>query len=139
MHNIRKAKKTDRGAIDSILEEMDLFHGSISIDNFWVGEQDGDVIAIAQLEDLGDVGIISCVGVKPPHRRNGVASELIGKMLDGVNGDVYLFTLIPELFKRVGFKEATPPKVVSDYRVHFDCAGCKPEKCICMKWNRGQS
>jgi N-acetylglutamate synthase-like GNAT family acetyltransferase len=132
MYSIRKAEKADRDAIDSILEEMDLFHGSISIDNFWMGENGGNVVAVAQLENLGGAEIISCVGVKPPHRRNGVASELICKMLDGADGDVYLFTLIPEFFERMGFERAIPPRAVSDYRSNFKCAGCEPERCVCM-------
>jgi len=134
---IRKAGKADRDAIDSIIEEMNLFQESVSVDNFWVGEKDGEVIAVAQLEDLGDEGIISCLGVKPSHRRKGIASKLLGRMIDGTDGDIYLFTVMPDFFEGVGFEEAAPTGSARDYRRNLNCAACEPEKCVCMKFNRG--
>jgi len=132
MYTIRKAREADRGAIDSILQEMDLLHGSVLIDDFWVGEEGGDIVAVAQLEILGGAGMISSVGVRPSHRRRGFASELVLRMLEGVEGDAYLFTLIPEFFGRMGFEGVAPPEAVSGYRSNFNCAGCEPERCICM-------
>lgn len=133
MYTIGKARNCDGGEIDKILHEMDLFHGSISIGNFWVGKKGGKVVAIAQIEAVGDDFVISSVGVEPEHRRNGIASDLVSRMLGVVEGDVYLFTQIPELFARLGFEGTDPPKTVSEYRIHFDCAACKPGKCVCMK------
>ncbi len=132
MYTVRKAGREDGEAIRSILSEMELSHGSISIDDLWVGERGGEIVAVAQLQDVGGAQIVSSLGVRPPHRKRGVASALIGEMLGAAKEDVYLFTLIPGFFRRLGFTEADPPPKIAEYRTNFDCGACQSERCACM-------
>jgi len=157
---IRKAMEKDWDEIAHLLKDMHLAHGSISIQNFWVTLEDDQVIAMAQLEpiDLRDPStspstqqvecsaslrmrgrktstphiFLSSVGVRNDYRGRGIAKALINKMLLHVDQEVYLYTIIPEYFGKLGFVRTTPPDE-DDYRKHFDCKSCTADKCICMK------
>ncbi|MFH1829302.1 MAG: GNAT family N-acetyltransferase [Pseudomonadota bacterium] len=129
---IRRAQKKDWDDITHLLKDMDLVHGSISIQNFWVALQGDKVAAVAQLEPWENYFFLSSVGVRTDCRGRGIATALINQMLSHVKHDIYLYTIIPEFFEKLGFENTDPPDG-NDYRRHFDCDECAPEKCACMK------
>jgi N-acetylglutamate synthase-like GNAT family acetyltransferase len=135
---VRKSNKDDRAAIDRLIDDLELSHNALSCDEFWVGELNGEVVAIAQITPVGASHVLSSVGVRADHRRRGLAGTLLDRMLERVEGEVYLFTLEPSIFATMGFEPASPPEGVERFRVHYECDACHAERCVCMKWNGGR-
>jgi N-acetylglutamate synthase-like GNAT family acetyltransferase len=129
---IRRAQENDLADITRLLDEMDLAHGSISLSNFWIAKEDGEVVGIAHLEPVRRIQYLSSVGVRKDRRGRGIATALIDKILTHAEQDVFLYTVIPEFFERQGFMKTDPPEG-DDYRRYFDCSACTPDKCVCMK------
>ncbi len=129
---IRRARESDWDDIKSLLESMNLAHASISVKNFWIAEDEGRVVGLAQLEKTGGHFFLSSVGVCPDQRGKGIASALLEKMLSQADQVVYLYTVIPDFFKEFGFVTTAAPDG-DDYRRHFDCMSCDPKSCVCMK------
>lgn len=131
--NIRKAADGDWKAISRILDDLDLSHPSLVCENFWVAEADGAIIGVAHVEDRGACVYLSAVGVEEAFRGRGAASALLGKVNAGQAKDVYVYTLIPDFFMRLGFEFSEPhPDLPS--RDIYDCElTCSPDECRCMR------
>lgn len=139
MLRVRKAVHDDQVAIDGLLEELQLAHNALSQEEFWVGEINGEVMAIAQLTEVGEQRVLSSVGVRKAYRRRGVARQLLNTMLEQVDGEVYLFTLEPDIFAAIGFEPAKTPEAVARFRAHYNCDACHTHSCSCMRRIGGKS
>jgi N-acetylglutamate synthase-like GNAT family acetyltransferase len=128
---IRKATDSDREAVYRILRELDLEYASLSFDHFWVAEQDGLVAAVARLEEFKEFCFLSAVGTAAVEQGRGIASQLLQKMLESCDRNVYLYTVIPDFFKKFGF-EPSPVCSGLPVREGFNCKECHPENCACM-------
>lgn len=128
----RASSKSDLSAVKGIIKELDLAYPSLAYNDFWVAEDQQTIIAIAKLEDLGAFSFLSSVGVRGKVQHRGVASALLNGLLTAVKKDVYLYTIIPEFFKKFGFRPAAvhPPNLPA--REVFSCHECEPEKCSCL-------
>jgi N-acetylglutamate synthase-like GNAT family acetyltransferase len=131
MLEIRKAKISDQPAILQILEELDLASPLQKTEYFWVAEVDNEIAGIARLEDCGEYLFLSCVGVKTKHHNQGIASRLLEPLLINTKHKIYLYTTIPEFFKRFGFKNVSPSSRLPS-KEYFSCQECFPEKCQVM-------
>jgi N-acetylglutamate synthase-like GNAT family acetyltransferase len=131
MLKIRKAEKKDVAAIRGLIEQLDLAYPGQTFDNFWVAEENGKVVGIADLKESADIYFLSSVGTDAQHQRQGFASEFLKELLKGLKKDVYLYTIIPGFFSRLGFKAVTRPSILP-VREIFNCSECQPEKCVCM-------
>lgn len=131
MLEIRGAQLSDQPAILQILEELDLFSPLQKLDGFWLAEVDNEIIGIARLEDCGEYLFLSCVGVKTKYQNQGIASRLLEPLLINTNKKIYLYTTIPDFFKRFGFK-ATSSSTNLPSKENYKCQECFPEKCQTM-------
>jgi len=131
MLEIRKAKISDQPAILQILEELDLASPLQKLDDFWLAEVGNEIAGIARLEDCGEYLFLSCVGVKTKHQNQGIASRLLEPLLINTKHKIYLYTTIPDFFKRFGFKAASPSFRLPS-KENFRCQECFPEKCQTM-------
>lgn len=128
---IRKTRPEDRSRIGDILNELDLAYEALSFDDVWLVEEKGKVLSVAELCDHGDSFLLSAVGTVRSSQGKGIASRLLKMILKDLDKPVYLYTLIPEFFARLGFvpigASDRPPS-----REIYNCATCDPSRCVCM-------
>jgi len=134
---IRTAQGKDNQAIISLLKELDLYYSAIKIKDFWVAEENKQIIGAAQLLDCGEFLFLSSVGVDQKHQKHGVAKKLLNKLLTKQDKEIYLYTIIPDFFRRFGFEITTtlPQNLPSKDR--YECADCYPERCVTMVGLKG--
>lgn len=132
MITVRPAQTGDFPAIDGVLDAMELGHPSMRMSDFWVAEVDGDLAGIANVADCGASLYVSGVGVLPTYQGQGVAAELLSACLGSATKGTYLYTKIPEFFRRFRFDEAAAPPEIPPREI-YDCATCGDvERCVCM-------
>ncbi|MFC1540748.1 GNAT family N-acetyltransferase [Candidatus Margulisiibacteriota bacterium] len=134
MQKVRPAVKKDAEDITKILKELDLYYTGLQLKDFWVAEQNGQIVGTAQLEVLPDLCFLSSVGVRPTEQKHGIGKALLTELFNQCKGDkpVYLYTIIPGFFAKFGFKPTTdlPPQLPSKSR--YECAACHSDRCVTM-------
>jgi len=129
---LRTAQEADFPAIDLILSELELGHASIKMELFHVGISGNGIVAVANVMDCGPSLYMSAVGVKKSSQGGGVARSFLGRLLSGLPKEVYVYTRIPDFFKRFGFKESAAPGEIPPRSI-YDCASCGGiNECLCM-------
>ncbi len=131
MIKIRKAQEKDKNEILRILKDLDLYYPSQSLNNFWVAEKDGKIVGIVQLEEYEAFFFLRSLGIIQKHRKQGIATSLLGEIFKTTQKDIYLYTISPKFFEKFGFKVCAPfPDLPS--KEALGCKECYPEKCVCM-------
>jgi len=131
MNQIRKAIEEDRSAIVALLRAVEFFYPPIEISAFWVLEKDNDILAILQLDEYDDFFYLSNVVTKPSLQKEGIGSELVEGVAQQSDKDIYLFTIIPDFFNKVGFQVTEKPEKVPSEDPGI-CEKCDPNRCRCM-------
>ena len=131
MLKIRPAQKKDSQRLLKILRELDLFYPSLTLDHFWVAEKGHAIVGAIRLEEYDDFYFLSCFGVIEKERKHGIAATLLEQSLKNIRKKVYLYTIIPDFFKKFGFEEA-PCASSLPSKEKLGCEECSPEKCACM-------
>jgi len=131
MLNIRIFTLKDLPAIKNILTEADLLYPNIEYKDFWVAEQDLQIVGVLQLEKRTNYSFLSSLGVLPQCQNKGIASKMLDAVTNNAPQDVYLYTIIPHFFEKNGFKVTPTPSFIPP-RTGFDCVNCEREKCVCM-------
>jgi N-acetylglutamate synthase-like GNAT family acetyltransferase len=133
MIKIRRSQANDHATILEIIKEQELSYPTQTLDHFWVAEEKGRVIGIADLWEFRNFLFLSSVGVLASRQRRGVATKLLNTMLSGLGKDVFLFTVTPDFFGKFGFRIVTEPPKGLPHRTIFSCATCTPEACVTMR------
>ena len=131
MLNIRKSKPEDYNHIYILLNELDLGYESQKYENFYVGEVDSTIVAILELDLYPEYSFLSNVGVTKSMQSNSFASQLINEILNNTNNNIYLYTVIPGFFEKLGFIKCNFNGGLPS-RDLYDCHECCIEKCACM-------
>ncbi len=131
MFTVRRAKPEEESLVKALESKLDLAGVPLSFNETWVVEEEGGLIGLARLSDLGEAYFLSSVGILPEKRRLGLARQLLQTMLANRDKDVYLYTVIPEFFLRLGFVSAFAPPFLPPKEL-FDCHLCQPERCCCL-------
>ena len=129
---VRLAESADYSAILALLQEMELDYPSRDLTVFWVGELAGRIVAIAELKEVGGSYLLSCVGIREDLRGVGLGRVFVSRVLQSVTRDVYLYTVVPGFFQKVGFVEAKSVPARLPLREIYDCANCNPAICRCL-------
>jgi N-acetylglutamate synthase-like GNAT family acetyltransferase len=104
---------------------------------FQVLSDNGKVIAFGRLREHADATELCTMGVAGEFQKKGFGKEMVNHLLCRAKCDVYLVTVIPDFFKRLGFDfaEQYPDSIqkkikmcVTDY--HVD------EPYFVMKWEK---
>ncbi len=132
MLKVRQAQDADKNAIRKIVDELDLSYPSQTFENFWVAEEDKQVVGIAALWEYRNFYYLSSLGVEPGRQHRGIATKLLNKLLAGRRKDTYLFTIMPDFFARFGFRTVKEPPKGLPPRTIFACDRCQSELCVCM-------
>lgn len=130
---IRKAVKKDKEPIMKLIKEAGLFVPCMRFDDFFVAYRGENLIGVAKLKTHGKYKIheLSNVGVKDGWRKCGIGSLLVNKMIDRAKYDMYLNTVNPGFYEKLGFKETKEvPKVMKKNRTW--CKACDKNLCKTM-------
>lgn len=135
MPKLRKATINDHDKILIILDETDLYYPSIPMEHFYVVEDKGEIVGIVQFKEYEEYFFISSLGVPKAHAGRGIASFIVKSLIENVkirsDKDIYLYTTIPEFFKKFRFN-LTPPTPNLPPKDLYQCEECEPAKCVCM-------
>jgi N-acetylglutamate synthase-like GNAT family acetyltransferase len=131
MAKIRLAQREDEPLIRELEKRLELEVAKLSATETWVIEEEGKIIGLAKLTDLGEAYFLSSVGVVPERRGEGLAKQLLQAVLVDREKDVYLYTIIPDFYYPFGFEISgilpfLPPRDL------FSCHSWQPESCLCM-------
>lgn len=129
----------------------------MNIDRFYVGEDNGEIVACAAWKILPEVGEplkasveVQSVAVRAPYRRHQLGSRLVQTVLQRVEAfaptQAIVLTFAPEFFESLGFHEV--PKSSLMHKIYMGCINCSkysnpftcPEKAMALDLNdqRGQ-
>jgi N-acetylglutamate synthase-like GNAT family acetyltransferase len=131
MLKAHKAAAKDSKQILNILKALDLYYPGLSLNDFWVTEKGGENAAVAQLQEYAAFLFLSAVGVTEKHQKQGVAREFLNQLLKNAKKDIYLYTIIPNFFEKVGFEVCVPRSDLPPKNA-YECEQCEPKKCVCM-------
>lgn len=128
---IRAATKSDVPEIFNLAKRYELDYAGMAEDSFLVAEEKGRVVGIGALKRHEDCIELCSLGVDENYRRCGIGKRLVFALLERAEGDVYLATIIPEFFEKLGFKRADriPESMMrkSDW-----CRDCRRDLCTIM-------
>lgn len=134
--NVRKARITDAERIQFLINEYakqglmlprSLHSIYESIRDFWVYEENGEVIGTCALSIFWDnLAEIRSLAVSPEHTHRGIGTALVKMALReakelGINR-VFTLTYQVEFFKKLGFKEIS--KETLPQKIWRDCINC---------------
>jgi N-acetylglutamate synthase-like GNAT family acetyltransferase len=129
---VRPAKPADFGQIVDLLQNLELDYPGRDLACFFVGESGGTIVAVAELKDLGELCLLSCVGVAEQLQGTGLGRILVNHVLRDIHKDVYLYTLVPGFFRKAGFENALSLPASLPPRLIYGCAACDPTFCLCL-------
>lgn len=127
----RRAKEEDKKELLEIIKELDLSYPGQDILSFWVLLDKKNIVSIASLEDFKDFAFISSVGTIPSMQNKGFSKILLSKIMETIKKDIYLYTIIPDFFKKLGFAVIEKDRELPSKKT-FLCKECEPDKCACM-------
>lgn len=129
--SVRKARQADFRDVARLARKYGLDYAGMEADDFWVVEEGGAVLGICGLKRHPECLELCALGVEDAFRGRGWGEKLVRAVLGEAADEVYLATIIPGFFTRLGFGKArsVPPSMVkkADW-----CAGCTPELCTVM-------
>jgi N-acetylglutamate synthase-like GNAT family acetyltransferase len=129
---VRPAVQDDHAAVLALLRDLELDYPARDLARFHVAERGGEIVGVAELKASDGIGLLSCVGVREDLQGQGIGREIVARVLVGVGIDVYLYTLVPGFFAKLGFvDDPAPPQRLPPRRIH-GCEACDPAACRCM-------
>ena len=128
---IRNAIRGDLPKIFSLAEKFDLDHRNMQTKNFLIAEEKEKIMGIVQLRKFKSGYELCSLGVEKKHQKQGIGSKLVKALLKGVKGKIYLATIKPKYFSKLGFvKTEDFPRFM--IKKSEWCEGCCPSKCNIM-------
>ena len=128
---VRTAKAEDFPAIQKLAEKLYLDSADMRAEEFTVAEDERKIVGIGRIIKHTDCQELATFGIEETHRKKGIGKKLIAELIKKANGPVYLATIIPEYFAKLGFRKAEkiPPSMAkkSDW-----CEGCSRQNCTVM-------
>lgn len=137
---IRPASLADAVSIYTLIQEhaddllaRPMSHVIMNIDRFYVGDDDGKIVACAAWQILPEVGDpskasveIQSVAVNTAYRRHHIGTRLVKAVLERVEAfaptQVIVLTFAPDFFHSLGFREV--PKSSLMHKIYMGCINC---------------
>lgn len=129
---VREARIEDSPDLLRLLEALELAYPSMDPACFWVGEWGGEIVATAELKELGSCSLLSCVGVREGLQGRGFGRLMVDHVIRQTRQPVYLYTVVPGFFRKVGFRDAIFLPADMPPRSIYGCVGCDPSVCLCL-------
>jgi len=132
----RKARRGDLPRVRKLAESLGLDSPGMEDDPFWVAEDRGQIEGICGLKRHPDCLELYALGVEENARGRGTGGDLVRALVREVKGDVYLATIIPGFFERLGFLKVSEFPLSMGKRGEW-CEGCNRALCTVMMRKAG--
>jgi N-acetylglutamate synthase-like GNAT family acetyltransferase len=135
-HKIKIVKPTDSDFenIKKYIKYFELDDRVIEKQQFLVAKKNIELLGFGRIKIHQNCDEICSIGIKEKYRRRGIASLLVKELINLSSNEIYLVSINPDLFKKLGFS------VVSIYpdEIKNKLNYCKevlvvPEKYVVMK------
>lgn len=128
---IRQAKPQDLPVIKRLARKYGLLTDDFKTKEFLVARPAGRIIGFGRIKVRGRLKELASLGVVPSARKSGVGQALVRALVEKAGGTVYLATVIPRFFRRLGFKVVRRiPRELRRKAAY--CRGCQPKLCRVM-------
>lgn len=135
MQVVRPANAADQTKVLKILknEALDLYYEQLEYRDFWVVEVDGLIAGSVQIEEHPDFCFLGSLGILPEFQHRGLANLLVNQALKHNTKPVYLYTIMPDFFKPLGFQPTTKTPASLPPKTRYECQRCEaPGSCAVM-------
>lgn len=96
-----------------------------------VAEEEKKIIGIGRIIKHTDCRELATFGVEKSYRKQGLGGKLVAELLKKTEKPVYLATIIPRYFAKLGFLKAE--KILASMVKKSDwCEGCSKQNCTVM-------
>lgn len=128
---IRKARRVDLSRIRELASRLKLDSPDMENDAFWIAEDNGRIGGICGLKRHPDCLELVALGVEESRRGQGIGGDLVRTLIREAKTDIYLATIIPGFFERLGFSRTSefPPSMIKSAEW---CEGCDRALCTVM-------
>jgi N-acetylglutamate synthase-like GNAT family acetyltransferase len=133
--SLRPAQSGDYPRILQLLSALELDYPQRDLHCFWVYAGDARIVAIAELKEFPGFLLLSCVGVDESLQGSGIGKAFVAEILSRLQAPVFLYTLVPGFFRKVGFEEAREVPAALPPRSYYGCHNCIQQGCTCMVKN----
>ncbi len=128
---IRPAEERDLPSVIKVLDESDHRYKKETFDRFFVAEVDGRIAGTVRLEEHDNFTFLTSLGVENDFRGQGIGAALMQFALKSAKNDMYIYTVIPDFFRKFGFTPLPTPGFLPA-KDAYECDDCFPERCVTM-------
>ncbi len=127
---VRQPNEAEFEDVRSYLKKFVLDSSEATKEQFKVLLYDDKLAAFGRLKQRKDGTELCSIGVVEEYRGKKLGEAIVKDILSTINTDVYLVTVIPNFFKKLGFKETKEyPASLKDKRENF-CEYHHPGDCV---------
>lgn len=131
MATYRWAQAADAEGVGRLLESLELMRPATATERFVVAHEGERLVGMAHVERAGEALFVSSVGVDEAFQGRGIGAGLMRHIHSSHEREIYLYTIIPQFFTRLGFTAVEPPAFLPERKI-FGCDACLPRSCVCM-------
>lgn len=95
--------QTDFDSVVRLINELQLDNNDLKHTQFLVVKDAENVIGFGRLRNYDDCCELCSLGVIEPYRNRGVGTQLAKALIKNATKTLYVVTIIPEFFGRLGF------------------------------------
>jgi N-acetylglutamate synthase-like GNAT family acetyltransferase len=96
------------GELEEVLSKagvLDLDLTDAHYDQFVVACKEKEIVGFGRIRRYEECVEVATLGVVEAEQKKGIGSAVVKELLGRTSGEVYLTTVIPQYFSRLGFKE----------------------------------
>lgn len=119
---IRPARQEDQQTIVSFIQQAKLNPRNLHWQNFFVAEEDGNIVGIRQIKVYAQGTREAASGfVLPEYRRRGISAQLMRELLARQTGPVYTMVNAKRApyYEQFGFRRVDVGQLPSDFRKEY--------------------
>ena len=118
--------------VEKILKALDLEIRNQSFKDFFLAFNNNELIGISRLKEYDSYYFLDSFGIKKKFQNQKFGKKFIIDLLASCTKPVYLYTIVPEFFKKCNFKIAD--NIPNDLPVkdNYFCESCEPNNCKTM-------
>ena len=102
---ISEAVPEDYIMIDALAKSMDLDRQNLHAEQFVVVRKGNQILGFGRLLKHDGFCEIATLGVTEPFRKKGIGEVIVRKLSEKTREDIFLVTVIPAYFSKLGFSE----------------------------------
>lgn len=116
---------SDMPAIVQMIGEFDLDYENLKPEQFWIIEENGELVAFGRLKPYPDAVELGSVGVRKDYRNKGYGKKMVQALMERAPAEVWITTDLRDYFRQFGFVESNAMPVSIKNKLerfcHFTC------------------